>query len=424
MDMKEICKVFAKPYPELVPEKYYLALTTCGVMDFDNISWNKALGTKVYNALTETQEKKFEEIILDIGSDIDYYMQVYKKTMSVFDHLQPAKVDLIQYKVLMNSDSVSNDSKIILEKWKPDGQGFLPLPTYNLSSSVTGRMKIVSGPNALLLPKDLRKILKSRHGKEGSLWYLDFVSLEPRVALAIHKFLSSVGMLGDVPKQGAQTGLVSNSISNVSLSIVGYPPQLSELLEYKGNSLISPLPEDVYQDALKYLKLSSEIDRSMLKQIVLPQIYGQSKHNTIETMEKKNIRKPEEVVDMVNEFFGIDDLRQYVARDLQNNDCKYLRTFYGKHISPDDSRPYTLLNYYIQSLAVDVALLGFKSILDRVAKVPNASSLICPIFFIHDAMVLDVHSSMDHHLNSLMNLGSKNIPGFPEHKFHMSATKL
>jgi hypothetical protein len=275
----------------------------------------------------------------------------------------------------------------------------------------------------LLLPKDFRKILTSRHGKEGSLWYIDFVSLEPRVALAVHKYLSVNGYFApstNVLIQGGNTPYNPNLYS----CIVGYPPQLPDLLISKANPNILPLPVDVYQEALRKLKLSSEIDRSMLKQIVLPQIYGQSKNNTIENLEKKNIRRPEEVVDMVNEFFGIDDLRQYVFLDLQKNGHKFLRTFYGRHISPDDSRPYTLLNYYIQSLSVDIALLGFKKILDRIAMVPKASSLIAPVFFIHDAMVLDVHSSMEHHLTNLMNLGSKNIPGFTEHVFHMSATKV
>ena len=118
--MTEICEVFARPVPEFIPEKYYLALNACGVFDFEDIPWRKSLGDKVYNALVATQEKKFDEVLLEIGNDIAYYKQVYEKTMSVFEHLQPAKVDVVQYKVMMNSDSVSNDSKIILEKWKPE----------------------------------------------------------------------------------------------------------------------------------------------------------------------------------------------------------------------------------------------------------------------------------------------------------------
>ncbi len=423
MDLKEVCKVYGKAYPELIPEKYYTALNYCGVFDYEDISWKKVVGTKVYNELVAVQQQKFDEILKEIGADISYYELIYSNTKQVFDYLQPAKIDLVKYKVMMSSNDVAKDSKIILEKWKPNKDSFLDVPTYDIFSSVTGRMKITSGPNALLLPKDLRQILKSRHDRDGALWYIDFVSLEPRVALAIHGYLKSIGAFDHgpaTPSSGAQT------LSNTSIGslLYGYPPQLPDLLTLKGNSSIPSIPQDVYSAALKKLKLSNEIDRTILKQIILPQLYGQSKNNTIDTLEKRNIRRPEEVVDMVNEFFGIDDLRQYVLLSAQEHGSKFLRSFYGRHICPDDSRPYALLNYYIQSLAVDVALLGFKKILDRIAKVPNASSLIAPVFFIHDAMVLDVHSSMDNNLASLMEYGSKNMPGFPEHTFNMSATKL
>lgn len=421
MDLKEICKVYAKPYPELVPEKYYRALSTCGVTDFEDVNWKHALGKKVFNSLSDDHEAKLNEILATIGEDINYYLEVYLKTKQVFDFLKPACVNLVQYKALMASDSVPEDSKQILEKWKPNRDGFLDVPTYDICSSVTGRMKITSGPNILVLSKDFRgKILKSRHGKDGSLWYIDFVSLEPRVALIMKQ-----GLSGDkiVPKE-RQEGLGSEpKITPPPPSPFGYPPQTSNLTNSL-SFLDAVIPRDVYEAALTALGLGKEIDRNILKQIILPQLYGQSKTNTIESLEKQKLIRPEEVVDQVNDFFGIDTLRQNVFLNLQNNAYKFLRTFYGKHICPDDSRPYTLLNYYIQSTAVDIALLGFKRILDRVQSVPNASSLITPVFFVHDAMILDVHSSMEHHLEKLSRYGSKNIQGFETHDFYMLASKV
>lgn len=399
VDYLEICKVFGKQYPALIPENYLSVIGACGLDPKDSsLPWQDIVGANKFKQLQTTFDQNLSEVLGEIGTDIDYYNLVYSKTSRVFDHLQPARVNLVNYKLALSSKE-DNASRQHLESWKPDSRGFLEVPQYNISDSLTGRMKITSGPNILLLPKELRKILTSRHGKNGSLWYFDYVSLEPRVALSIYYLLRQEQcLIGSLP--------------------------LPDLLKRPADETIEKVPEDVYTWALKKLKLSSDIDRGVLKQIVLPQIYGQSKANTLESLSQKNIYRPEEIVEMVNDFFGIDTVRQHVFLELQKNGYKFLRTFYGRHVCPDDSKPYKLFNLFVQSAAVDVALFGFGKILDKLANIESAKGFISPVFFIHDAMVLDIHNDLQHIVPKLCDLGSRNIPGFPEQTFYMSANKL
>ena len=62
-----------------------------------------------------------------------------------------------------------------------------------------------------------------------------------------------------------------------------------------------------------------------------------------------------------------------------------IKNFFGRPIKPSSARDSLLYNNYIQSTGVDVALLGFGQILDK------APSRVRPIFFIHDAMLVDIH---------------------------------
>lgn len=127
---------------------------------------------------------------------------------------------------------------------------------------------------------------------------------------------------------------------------------------------------------------------------------------------------------MVNEYFGIDYMKEQIRVMYQESGETFLRTFYRKHVIPADSKPHVLLNYFIQSTAVDVALLGFKKILERLATTPQVQNLIVPIYILHDALFLDIHNDVAHLIPKLCILGSKNIPGFGPQNFYLTGTKL
>lgn len=399
----EICKVFGKQYPELIPEKYLNVADAIGLNTKTNkVPWEMFVGKETFASLKQQQTQKFDLVLNEIGTDIWYYNNIYSKTKEVFDYLQPAKINVPQFKLW-----IDKNPDTLPESWLPNKQGYLEIPKYTLCDSITGRMTIKSGPNILLLPKELRtQLLTSRHGINGSLWYIDFVSLEPRVALVLKNL-------------GAQNQLDSSS----SVPLIGYLP-LPTISKENNQLAFSNLPVDIYALALRELKLSQTITREILKQIVLPQIYGQSKANTIENLEKNKIHRPEEVVDMVNDFFGIDTIRHMLFLELQKNGYKFIRTFYGRHVCPEDSKPYRLFNYWVQSLSVDIALLGFRNIVKKIHTVPGLKDYVTPIFFIHDAMILDIHKDFEHIVSKLCNVGSQNIFGLEHQTFFLSGNKL
>lgn len=391
MDFDEICKVYGKPIPKLVPANYEKMMgQLVQHKNLPKVPWQYVMPEDKYRIACDKKQNEEDEILMQIGQDIDYLTEIYTKTKSVFDSLQPAKVDPVRYKLY----SLNDEYKTFLDSFKPDKYGFLPVPKYSICDTVTGRQKVTEGPNMLLLPKKLRNVIQSRFGKDGSIWYIDYTSLEPRVALSVKSYVCNGVLIGDLP--------------------------LAKLLEIPAEKM-DPQPQDIYSHALKTLRLSTEINRDNLKQIVLPQLYGQAKSATIDAIEAQGVRDPDEVVDMVNDYFGIDALREHVLQQFTQG---LLRTFYRRHLAPDDSKPHALLNYFVQSTAVDVALLGFWKIITKLLSIPDAFKVIIPIFVLHDALILDVHKDAEHLIQKLCTLGSKDIPGFAGQRFWLSGSKM
>lgn len=389
LDLKEICGVYGKKFPGLIsePQLKMMAQVMPNILP-KNIPWDNVLTREQFSGAIKKQDESFKSIIDVIGPDICYYDQIYSRTKTVFDYLVPAKINVVKYKLY----SMEKENVASLIGWKPNQQGFVDVPEYTLCESVTGRMKIKSGPNILLIQKKLRDIITSRFGRDGSIWYLDYSSLEPRVALS-------------VMRQSSLNWLSSTPLPVVELNT-------------------DPLPIDIYTYALKKLRVSREVPREAIKQVVLSQLYGQAKSTTIETLEKYGVKRADEIVEMINEFFGIDHLRQVILQSFQETQGGFLRTYYRRHLTPEESKPHALLNYFIQSTAVDVALMGFEQILRRLKDIPDSNKIIAPIYLLHDALILDVHKSVEHLVPRLCNVGSKGIPGFETQVFHLTGNKL
>lgn len=393
MDFEEIMKIFGKTMPDVIPEEYYSMMKEVAPdLNRNNIPWNMVLTTSLFEKLVEQKETNENHLLMEIGEDLNYIEEIYSKTSEVFNFLEPIKVDRIKYKFY----TMETSAQSLLEGFQPNKDGFISPPKYNIFNTTTGRMKIVEGANILLLPKKYRNMFQSRFGKDGSLWVLDFVSLEPRVAMCIKNYIFSE-------------------------CIIGHPP-LSDLMKLS----IEPnqaFPEDIYTFALKKLKLSSDIDRQALKQIILPQLYGQAKSLTIDSLESRNIRRPDEVVEMVNDFFGIEKIKDYVVSQYEKHNCKFIKNFYGRHITPPSGMTHALLNYYIQSTAVDVSLLGFHKIISKISSSKDISDLIKPVYILHDAIILDVHRSIEHVMPKICKLGGTDLPGFINQQFWISAKR-
>jgi len=97
-------------------------------------------------------------------NDFKYYFGPFKNGNICLKSLEP----------LNNPEFYQNNKQC--SSFYPDGSGDLDIPVYNRTSSITGRLKIVSGPEILSLPKELRKDLFKNRCIE-----LDFNAIEPRL---------------------------------------------------------------------------------------------------------------------------------------------------------------------------------------------------------------------------------------------------
>jgi len=117
-------------------------------------------------------------------------------------------------------------------------------------------------------------------------------------------------------------------------------------------------PRDIYTKMGE--EIGGDISRAKLKIATISSLYGSSK--TDPAISKK-----------VSRFFSIDK----VTEKYLNNDALF--NLYGRPLFPEDDR--LRLSHFVQSTAVDVALLGFSNFVE--------SKNITPYFMIHDSLVFE-----------------------------------
>ena len=226
-------------------------------------------------------------------------------------------------------------------------------------NTVTGRLKVIEGPEILRVKREHREnILTSSH-EDGQLWYLDYSSLEPRTLLELP------------PKQ--------------------------DILDF------SPKTNDIYTELRESLGLSEkDITRKAMKLCVVQQMYGMSHTKLAQQLLEEGVRYPDDFMEMVSDVFKLNEM----AKELNSVRDR----FGGNYILNGLDRPIavtyettwsTLLNYYTQSTAVDLALLGFGQIINKINSVDGASKVFCPKAVLHDALILDVDSSVKHLVHKL-----------------------
>ena len=342
--------------------------------------------------------KKYYEELLKFAHQFDeafrehtpeYYREVYLRIRhGLLDYMTPAAIDV---KLLADFKKEATPSQLeLLEGFTPSEYHFDRTrnlawqSSYSTLETRTGRLKVIDGPNILHLKKDYRAMIKSTFGDEGKIWYLDYASLEPRILLSL----------------------------NTTTSLIGSLPQRSA----------SNLPLDIYEKTLSDLGLEGKVPRNVAKTAILSALYGQSEENTIKQL-SDYVEQPEDFVKSINDYFGIDALKQKLSEDLLKRNGKYITNYYGRPVVCDDTKPYALLNYYVQSTAVDVALLGFFAILQRLDK-HELLDLVRPIYLLHDALILDVHNEVAHIIPKLEKLGSTGIMKFKHVDFFLRAEEM
>ena len=259
-------------------------------------------------------------------------------------NLSRASIDVPLLRTYINEEK-NVTVKNTLATFRPDQSGDAACTRYNQSATLTGRLTVSSGPHILTLPKKYRDVIKSCH-RGGKIVQVDFVSLEPRVARHV---------------SGAESDF------------------------------------DVYTQLSTEL-FDSRLTREQAKIAVLCALYGVSSRRLSKMLGSSfNART---VISEIKDFFGVFDLLKDIQKNIAASSTFY--NWFGREINPDRSDDGALINYYIQSTACDVALLGFINLYKKIQKSKISAK---PIFVIHDALILDIGADDEDPLRELLGEG-------------------
>jgi hypothetical protein len=168
--LDDIVTAFGLQIPPLIEESYvnvYKKWT-----GNDQINWSKALGTKGFASAVS----KYRKEILDIVSSVEStgYAETLIKGRRILENLQNIRVNETLVRSLI-------DEGAQLQSFIPKSGNKCPLVKYTHASK-TGRLKVVDGPRVHTVAKQYRNVIVSQY-RGGHIISVDFVSLEPRLAL-------------------------------------------------------------------------------------------------------------------------------------------------------------------------------------------------------------------------------------------------
>lgn len=278
--------------------------------------WAQSLPSHVFKSWLQ----KFTRDLLELRDQWadGYYGREFQIQQRLLQRLQQPFVDVSAIKRI-------DDDRI--RAFEPDPHGLAPKSSYDIWSSVTGRMSIESGPNILTMDKKYRHIFKSRFSG-GEIVQIDFSSLEPNTFLAM---------------QGKQfTG-------------------------------------DAYSWAASQIEI--DVPREILKIAVMSALYGMSPSNFAKKF--ADIPDANDLLFQVRDAFGVDKMNKHYREQLDAEG--HITNHFGRIIKCDKKSP--LVAHAVQSSAVDVVCQGFTTLLDEFE---SDGIDAVPLYLIHDALMMDV----------------------------------
>jgi len=326
-----------------IPDNYAAVMAQLVTGSNVQIPWQHVLPRTVY----ENYFKNTVKVIEDVFSELpfDYYDTAWSAGSQLLAALKPAKIDVDAWHRLLEEAAVNAP---VLASFKPDPRGFADVPTYNRFGTRTGRLTVSEGPNILTLKREHRSILRSSY-KDGYICSLDFRALEPRIVLA-------------------EAGRSSDA-------------------------------EDIYGELSDKI-FGSRDNRDAVKVAVISELYGAAKESLRARLGISQA-KIDAFVKGINDFFGLDALRERLTTQAASG--RIINRF-GRQLQVDPEAKNLFINTYVQSTGVDVAMLGFNSILQQLG-----TDGVRPLFVLHDALILDVRSDR---LEDAAKMTSVTIPGY------------
>ena len=333
--IEPILQLYDISLPELIPQEYRKSLELCGIKR--NIPWRHILPRTTF----KQRLRRFVNEVSAIEQKLitEQYPLFFIQTNKIFERLQNSKINM-DLAIKLNR---ANESSALKNMVKLQKNRSLPPPTYSRVSSKTGRLTVKAGPQILTLRKDMREIFESTFC-DGNLFEIDFVSLEPRVAL--------------------------------------------NLTEHKSCG------DDVYQEFA--LTSNAGVCRETAKLAILCSLYGAGtrKLESVLAADHANI-SARDLMNKVNNFFGLTRLASVLRTQAESG---FITNYFGRPIDVEGARDSILINNFLQSTAADIALHGFCDFIDNF---PQCRA----VFIIHDALIIDVPHNEVSRVEEYSNVG-------------------
>jgi hypothetical protein len=309
------------------PKKFIAAMSLLsGSLGNAPVPWQKVMPTAEHRAFTKALVEG--AVVAMAAAPLDYYRAVWVPGNRVFRSLKPMAVDGSRWRDLV----VAGEGNVpAIKSFQPGEDGFAQPIVYDRFATCTGRLTVASGPQILTLKKEHRDLIRSRHGDKGRVFALDFAALEVRILLyEFGRRCEEVDLYGTMARE-----------------------------------------------------LNRE--RKVVKGAVIAMLYGMTdyvlgKHLGMEGKELKAFLKQVKLYFRTNEL-----LKRVKAQFIATG---YLENRYGRRVLVDEPLDHILINYYSQSTGVDVTLMGFDQI---IQKLEQHAPKTTPLGTLHDALFLDVH---------------------------------
>lgn len=308
------------------------------------VPWQKTMPAWAHRAFMKRLVG--EAVVASEAAPVDYYRTVWVPGNRIFRALQPAAVDRTTWEELLSSGEGNASTT---RSFEPGPDGLAQEVSYDRFRTLTGRLVVSSGPQILTLKKEHRRMLRSVHGAHGAVYALDFAALEARVLLYEHgRRCDDVDLYGMIARE------------------LGY-------------------------------------DRDDVKSAVITELYGGGQASLGARLGVKG-RELRDFVRKVQVFFNTDDLlvrvkSQFIATGRITNR-------HGRPVIVDDPLDHVLIAYYGQSTGVDVTMLGFSQVIERLSR---TAPRVRPVFLLHDALFLDIHDDDLHAVNEINHV---RVPGY------------
>lgn len=335
------------------PEKFVTMMKHVISGSLDGVPWSHVMSGKDHRAFIKNLINQANDALAHISKD--YYMNTWVPQSRVLRSLKEATIDVGRYNELLGTVATNVTT---LQSFKPNKFGLAEPIEYDRFGTVTGRLVVASGPQILTLKRDYRDMIKSSYA-DGKIVYVDFAALEARILLY-------------------EAGMRCDHV-------------------------------DMYTFISQEL-FGGTASRDAIKGAVISELYGSGKHLLGEQLGIEG-HELNEFVGKVKRFFKTNELKRRIKDDFIKTG--YVTNRYGRKVVPSAPLDHILVNSYAQSTGVDVSLLGFSSIVEKLKCYPEVK----PLFVLHDALILDVPSK---NIQDVLNVEKVTVPGYVQ-SFYLKA---